>query len=430
MTNRRSRNTFDRTLIPEEIRGTWEGYQEARKGLAEWAKDQGFAIMTIRSSPNAPRGDAKMIIGCRHSLTPRCTDERPENENVVKTFVANDQGGVTETRVSTSRKKDSQRFDCPFRINVRPVPDVTSTEWHITKIELSHNHPMALEPSSYPMNRRMNEAQHEAAVGMIQSLANNRSIVSYLNTKMGAMVQSKDISNKRRQVFANDKDKSMRKLIDELDNHGYRVRYTTIGNGNKTHLQGLFFAHTSAIEIARELPDAIIIDATYKTNAYRLPFIQVIGTGNIGIPHLKSFYIAGAWVAQETNEMYAWTMESLRDVAWPDDQPAKPKVIVTDREVALMNALDNVFPDARKLNCTAHLRRNFREDLRREFKTEDDYEELEQALNYLMASNHEDKRIKMQVIADMGFEDEAKRLYNEAADKSNNPEKVKNYLTK
>lgn len=429
MTNPRSRNTFDRTLIPEEIRGTWESYYVAREELKQWAKRQGFAVRTIRGSPNAPNGDAKLIIGCRHSGTPRCTDERPANENVVRTFVANDEGDVTETTVSTSRKKDSQRMECPFRINVRPTTDNTG-EWHITKIELSHNHPMALEASSYPMNRRLNEAQYAVAVGMIQSLSNNRSIVSYLNTHMGAMVQSKDISNRRRKVFANDKDKSMRNLIDELYKHEYKVRYTTIDKGNKTHLQGLFFAHTSAIEIARELPDAIAIDATYKTNAYRLPFIQVIGTGNIGDPDLKSFHIAGAWVAQETNEMYAWAMESLRDVVWPDDQPAKPKVIVTDREAALMNALDNVFPDARKLNCTAHLRRNFREDLRRDFKTEDDYKKVEHALNYLMASNHLDKRINMQVIADMSLEDEAKRMYNEAADKSKDPEKVKNYLTK
>ena len=310
MSNSRSRNTFNKALIPEEIRGTWHGYYEARDKLKEWAKENGFALSTLHGSPNPASGSAKLIMGCRHSGNPRCPEERPTSENVVKTFVANDKGDVKETTVTTSRRKESQRINCPFRINLRPISK-DSIEWHITSINLSHNHTTALEPSSYPMNRHMNENQYEAAVGMIESLSDNRSIMSYLNTKMGAMVQSKDISNLRQKVFANDNDRSMRNLIDALDKHGYRVRYTTIGDDSKTHLQGLFFAHTSAIELARELPETISIDATYKTNAYKLPFIQVIGTGNIGYPTLKSFHIAGAWIAQETNEMYAWAMESI-----------------------------------------------------------------------------------------------------------------------
>ena len=120
----------------------------------------------------------------------------------------------------------------------------------------------------------------------------------------------------------------------------------------------------------------------------------------------------------------------LKDVVWPDDQPAKPKIIVTDRDVALMNALNNAFPDARKLICKVHLRRNFREDLRKLYNTKEDYEELEKAINYLMTSDYEDKRIGMRVIADETLESKAKDMYAKAADKSKDPEKVKTYLTK
>ena len=93
----------------------------------------------------------------------------------------------------------------------------------------------------------------------------------------------------------------------------------------------LIWADQSAMfDLARELPEVVILDAAYKTNKHRMFFVNVAGTGNIGYPSLKMFGIAGGWVSRETNETYAWVIEKLRDIVWPSDQPISTQTFVTD----------------------------------------------------------------------------------------------------
>ncbi|KAI9497304.1 hypothetical protein BDB00DRAFT_868744 [Zychaea mexicana] len=58
------------------------------------------------------------------------------------------------------------------------------------------------------------------------------------------------------------------------------------------------------------------MDATYKTNRHRLPFVNVVGTGSVGYPDLKTFCIAGGWVSEETNVSYDWFVKKLEEVVW------------------------------------------------------------------------------------------------------------------
>ena len=170
------------------------------------------------------------------------------------------------------------------------------------------------------------------------------------------------------------------------------------------------------------------MDATYKTNQHGLPLINVIGTGNIGYPRLKTFYIAGCWVSDETAETYQWFTCMLRDVVWPTDQAATPGVITTDSDSSLMGALDAAFPYATKLLCQIHIRRNFQTNLKSQFSVKEDYASLEKAINTLMKPSFVDEVSENRVIANITHEALGMQLYTEAAKKARNPEKVEAYL--
>ncbi|MFQ6639292.1 hypothetical protein Gotur_016571 [Gossypium turneri] len=77
-------------------------------------------------------------------------------------------------------------------------------------------------------------------------------------------------------------------------------------------------------------------DATYKTNKYDLPFVQIVGVTSIN----KTFSIAFAFIINEKKENYNWALTCLKLTL---EECMYPRVIVTDRELALMNACQQVF---------------------------------------------------------------------------------------
>ena len=87
-----------------------------------------------------------------------------------------------------------------------------------------------------------------------------------------------------------------------------------------------------------------MLDATYKTNEYRLPFLQVVGVTSTN----KTFCIAHAFIKQEKVGNFEWVLNRLKELL---EKCMEPRVIITDRDLALMKALDIVFPEASKLLC-------------------------------------------------------------------------------
>jgi histone-lysine N-methyltransferase SETD2 len=119
------------------------------------------------------------------------------------------------------------------------------------------------------------------------------------------------------------------------------------------------------IQRARQLSDVIIIDATYKTNKYKMPFVNMVGVSNLGrdFKSLANFPIAGAWISSENEASYQWVMEQLEATVFPEGSSWRPGVTVTDQDQALMNAIDNVFPDAGNILCNLHIGRNFKKNI-------------------------------------------------------------------
>jgi hypothetical protein len=55
----------------------------------------------------------------------------------------------------------------------------------------------------------------------------------------------------------------------------------------------------------------------------------------------------------KTEPNYSWALEKFKHI-----NKISPKVIVTDRELALMNSLDKVFPGCQNLLCIWHINKN------------------------------------------------------------------------
>jgi len=95
-----------------------------------------------------------------------------------------------------------------------------------------------------------------------------------------------------------------------------------------------------------------LIDNTYKINRYKLPLLDFIGVTPAGMTFSTGFaYLEG----ERLNNM-VWALERFQGLFLRRD--AFLGVIVTDRDLALMNAVKTVFPECTNLWCWFYINKN------------------------------------------------------------------------
>ncbi|GJU01303.1 FAR1-related sequence 5-like protein [Tanacetum coccineum] len=121
----------------------------------------------------------------------------------------------------------------------------------------------------------------------------------------------------------------MQVVMSFLHSNGYVHDFYT--NDVTNELKALFFVHPTSFKIWRAFPHVLMIDATYKTNKYNMPFVEIVGVTSTR----KTFCIAFAFISEEKMDNYKWVLECLKLTL---DECILPRVIITDRDLALMNA--------------------------------------------------------------------------------------------
>ncbi|CAJ2678381.1 unnamed protein product [Trifolium pratense] len=110
----------------------------------------------------------------------------------------------------------------------------------------------------------------------------------------------------------------MQHLMSLMERDKYVYRYRKVDDSDE--LRDIFWAHPDTITLVNKFHLVLIMDSTYKTSKYRLPLLEIM---------LKVQITCGV-----------------------------VGVIVTDRDLALMNAVQIVFPDAVNLLCLFHVCKN------------------------------------------------------------------------
>ena len=82
----------------------------------------------------------------------------------------------------------------------------------------------------------------------------------------------------------------------------------------------------------------------YRTNMFDMPLLEMIGVSSTN----KTFCIAFVFMNKEKISNYTWALNCLLSLM---EGCLYPRVIVTDRELALMKACNIVFPVAKRLLC-------------------------------------------------------------------------------
>ena len=158
----------------------------------------------------------------------------------------------------------------------------------------------------------------------------------------------------------------MQVLENLLDTKDYV--YYTKENAKTNTVEDIFFFHNKSLRWWRAFPHVLMLDATYKTNKYKLPFVQIVGLTSTN----HTFCIAHAFISGESEEHYYWVVDRVKDML---KDCMEPRVIITDRDRALMAACSTVFPQSNKYLCRWHISQNIGRNCKQSF-TQDEWKSL------------------------------------------------------
>nr|KAJ0225026.1 hypothetical protein LSAT_V11C100046460 [Lactuca sativa] len=96
----------------------------------------------------------------------------------------------------------------------------------------------------------------------------------------------------------------MHVLMSLLHTNDYVYEFTT---NDSNELENLFFIHPTSWKIWRAFPHVLITDATYKTNKYNKPFVQIVGVTSTQ----KTFSVGFAFIHREKEANYTWVLNCL-----------------------------------------------------------------------------------------------------------------------
>lgn len=405
MNNTPSENqyTFD-TIANEEFMSK----EQIRDALKNCAKDAGFSVATLDSN------NSYLNMGCSHAGRPR-----------KKVSISDHQRNCTSGRIA-----------CPFRATAHKIvlDDGKDAVWKTLKIHdpKAHNHELAENINFYSAYRQPRTADQKRHIVQLMNAGVKDTAIARTMNAIGVGMTPKDVANFRYEIKTLlQGDYEVESLVLDLQEKGYTVRYSFVESaiGVKKHLRSIFFTHQDSIDLANQFNEVVTIDATYKTVRSKLPFVNVVGVSNIsnGRGQLSTFGIAGGWISDETADSYEWFIQQLKNTVWSENDG--PNLVITDSELALTNAIDKVFPQAKRALCKVHIRNNFRSQIKKYF-SKTDWDEISKAINYMTCmdfKNPLNEGVTEAVMNDSLFVI-GKQRYLAMAKKSTNEAKVVQYL--
>lgn len=307
--------------------------------MKAWIRDFGYEhkmTLVVKKSDKKGR-NPRVVYSCERS-----GKYKPKTKSVTP---------LTEEEKKKKKKNTGTRkCDCPFEVKFIKKQG-TEDCWMLDFVKCGvHNHTLSpyieghaqhskLKPEELSMFANLNKGgvKPKTALGIIKEKypANCSSLQTLYNVRKKLIKESQDGRTEFQQI---------NKEAVEL---GYIVRdrrdYET------DIVEDFFFAHPDSISLAKCFPHVFAIDCTYKTNQYGWPLFEIVGMTSTG----QTFPVCYCFMKQETEEHYNWALKCFKDLLGDNQVPS---AIVTDKDQACMNAVEEVFPNTYHLLCRWHIK--------------------------------------------------------------------------
>ena len=294
------------------------------------------------------------------------------------------------TRVS---KRETMKKNCPFSIYISTAKDDMGF-WSIKRFNCTwyHNHIPSSDPAIYHELRKPSGSQQLLMSSLIEAKNTPSQVVDFMHKLL--KINARDVSNFTAKYFSTSSvDGELQELVDEMESLGFIIRLELQQPGNKV-LKSIFLTHPKCIEQAAVFPEVVILDSTYKTNACKMPLVNIVGVSNLGSEYknssVRTFSIAVAAISDEKKPTYEWVIKTLLETVWGDCS-SYPMLFVSDDDPSLGLALEKHAPDTPHVLCAWHIEKNFMAKLGKTFGANTkEYGDYQAAVKAMIWSRDED----------------------------------------
>ncbi|XP_022031545.1 PKS-NRPS hybrid synthetase CHGG_01239-like [Helianthus annuus] len=230
-------------------------------------------------------------------VTKRTIYDKPPSGQPLKIWLTCDCAGEYKS-TATVRRSGTRKTDCKFQLIGAYRKRLGY--WDLRVEETKHKHEPFLYPEGHPSLTRLSPSEERTVEQMTHQNIKPRDILAAIKEQNPHNVSTRNtIYNARA------------KLVEWNKSARLQCRYFSTGWRR--------------------------LDSTYKTNQYKMPLVQIIGVTST----LMSFCIAHAFVSNEKQENFTWVLQRLKHSL---DSVMEPRVIVTDRDRALIKHVQPCFP--------------------------------------------------------------------------------------
>lgn len=243
------------------------------------------------------------------------------------------------THESKRRKTSSQLTNCPFKFKIKPLQADDEGQWQVELFEgpsATHNHGW-IEPVSFAATRTQSLRSLGAeVVELANSGVRPAQILAKIHAKDLGVIR-KDVHNLiQRHRQGELKGRSPLQTLYEDFLVPAECEYVWRDTrDNQNHVTSLTIAPKTGLDLLRRNPDVLLLDATYKTNCHNMPMFNACGvtSGN------KTFNWAVTFLSGERESHYNVALSAMASIL-KDEGIQPPGLIVSDRELALLNAFN------------------------------------------------------------------------------------------
>ncbi|XP_061359919.1 protein FAR1-RELATED SEQUENCE 5-like [Gastrolobium bilobum] len=259
-----------------------------------------------------------------------------------------------DTNVKKHRKET--RTGCLAHMIITRQPD---GKYQVTHFESQHNHDN-INPSNANMLNLQNEFSIAQAVHADSS--NNlgpksKSALDMMNKKLGARETLDQLSMNYDNYLHSERERDMSegeagRLLGYFQRQHFEnpTFFYAIQLDVDDKVSNLFWADDNMVVDYDHFGDVICLDTTCRTNRDLRPFVQFLGVNN----HKQVLIFAAAFLYDNTIESFNWLFRTFTNAM----SGKKPKAILTEQEVVIIEAVNTVLPETNHCTCVWQMYEN------------------------------------------------------------------------
>ncbi|XP_024030159.1 protein FAR-RED IMPAIRED RESPONSE 1 isoform X2 [Morus notabilis] len=327
----------------------FESKEEAFSFYKEYAKSVGFAGVIKASRRSRVTGkfiDAKFACTRYGTKRESSADETPEG--------VSNADGTTIFAVKRKRgrvNRSWEKTDCKACLHVKTRDD---GRWIISSFTKEHNHEIFPDQAYYFRGHRNLELGSSDTDALHAIRARTKKMYVTMSRQSGGHKKNESRkgsgSNQLQggQILALDEGDAQVMLDHFIDMQDENPNFFYAIDLNKEQqLRNVMWVDAKGRLDYCNFCDVVLFDITYIRNEYKLPLAPFIGVNH----HCQFLLLGCALVADESRSTYVWLLR-----AWFRAMGRHaPKVILTDQDCILKEAIAEVFPDSRHCFCLWHI---------------------------------------------------------------------------